>query len=524
MPKQLYYYFLSFVFLFTSCKKEENPPDTEEQSYNIVGNVQKGPFANGSNITLYELNNQVSPTGRSFHATTGIQGQFDLMDITLVSPYIELIADGFYYNEILGSLSGERISLKAIADLSEQETININVLTNLEYERVKQLIENKGITIQDAKNEAQNELLSVFSLDSFTIDYFETLNIIQSGEGDAILLAISAILQGNHTTAELSNLLADIVTDMKEDGILNDTTIQNTLLGQALTINCDQIEINLMEKYSELGIVLDGINNFEEYVNYFITHSPYHVSTPFEFPESTENRLNVLDPERLEFQMMTDYAFAVDMPGTGKITIKMHRTSGMGGWWYSPSEAYGWNVSDYNFTAEEQIFTSTLNGVVIDLPIEFSEYGSALVEYYYNASETPALSKTITWGAEINDTADFIFPDDSPAGPNLLNIADSLVIESETSYTVGLQKPGGWIIDFILTYANGIDIEVTNGYGIYTFEETEGQLNFTLAGPNEGLYRSEIAITITGEGEIQLVSDDLEIEEGVLLDRTYFIN
>lgn len=516
--------FLSLVvlsLLIFSCNNQGD--ELTEKIYSITGIVQKGPFINGSDITISELDNQFHPTGRTFHTTTGSSGQFESIDITLISPYIELIADGFFYNEVAGTLSNEKISLKAIVNLSDQEVININVLTNLEHERVKQLISTSETSIEDAIDQAQEELLSIFSLDSFQIDNPESLDIIESGKGDAILLAISAILQGNHTTAELSKIMADIVTDMKEDGILNDTLIQNTLLGQALTLNTDQIKLNMIDIYQDLGVDIAQVNNFDEYVNYFITHSAYHYSTPFEYPASTSNGPNVLLPDLLKFQLITGYSFAVDMPGAGKITIKMTRIQGQGIWWYQPTHTYGWNVSQYNLSTNEQFFTSTLNDVTIDLPMEFSENGKALIEYYYNGSETPSMTKTISWGAENN--TDFIFPGDSPAGLNLLNISDSSEIVGDSTYTVGLRKPGSWDVNFTLVpYYGDVTFEIMGGWGNYTYDEIGGGIQFTLSGKNDGDYISEIIIKVIGEGAMTLTSDDLEIQEGAFLARLFYVN
>ena len=271
MPPRLYLYYLMTFVILNSCKKQESDlTDGDEKLYGITGNVQKGPFVNGSGISIYELDNKFKPSGRTFHTTTESCGQFELIDISLISPYVELVADGFYYDEIAGRLSNERLSLKALVDLSEQDNVNINVLTNLEYNRVKQLISSEGLTIQEAKDQAIEEILRIFKLDSFAIGNPESLDILNSGEGDAILLAVSAIIQGNQTTAELSKLLADIVTDINDDGSLDDTLIQNTLLGQALTLNTDLIKQNLIEKYEELGININQINNFDEYIEYFI--------------------------------------------------------------------------------------------------------------------------------------------------------------------------------------------------------------------------------------------------------------
>jgi hypothetical protein len=88
--------------------------------------------------------------------------------------------------------------------------------------------------------------LKIFSLDTFLSANPETFDITHSEEGDAILLAISSILQGNTTTSGLSNLLSTISDDIKEDGTLDDTLLQNTLLGNALALNTESIKQNLL--------------------------------------------------------------------------------------------------------------------------------------------------------------------------------------------------------------------------------------------------------------------------------------
>jgi len=509
------------VMFSISCSKDEDSQDSVK-SYNILGSIQKGPFINGSNLIIYELNNEYKQTGKSFFTNTENQGQYEIVDISLESSNVEVIADGFYFNEISGNLSDERISLKAIMAIAGLEVMNVNVLTHLEYDRVKYLILHNNYSIQDAKEQAQSEILAVFSLDEYSPENSEVLDICNANEGDAILLAISAILQGNHTTAELSKLLADFIVDLKEDGVLGDTLIQSELLGQALALNCDQIRQNLTDRYDELGVELTEINNFEDYINHFISNSSYTFSSPFAYPESTENGFNILDPEQLEFQIIMGYSFAVKMPGAGKIVVIMHKTEGPGGWWYQPSQTYGWKVSNFDFTNDQQVFTSILNGVTIDLPIEFSEYGRAIIEYYYNGSENPAITKAISWGGQNN--TDFIFPYDSPMGYNLLNLLEGTELESDTTYTVSLQKPGIWDVEFILTYSEGISIEVPGGWGLYTYNDTGDQVNFTLSGKDEYDYVSEIIFRLSGIGTLNISSDDLEIEEGSTLNRNFTVN
>ena len=61
-----------------------------------------------------------------------------------------------------------------------------------------------------AKAQAQQEVLAAFNLTSSAIGNSETLDISQSGEGNAILLAVSVILQGNRSEAQLTELLATL--------------------------------------------------------------------------------------------------------------------------------------------------------------------------------------------------------------------------------------------------------------------------------------------------------------------------
>ncbi|MBN1953246.1 MAG: hypothetical protein JW801_18720 [Bacteroidales bacterium] len=508
---------MMILLVLVSCIKD--PVDTTH-TYDVKGIVQKGPFINGSEITLYELNNEYTQTGNSFNTTTNELGQFSFEGIGLASPYVEIIGDGFYFNEISGELSSERISLKAIGHATPDSTlINVNILTHLEFERVKYLITEEGLSLDEAKTQAQEEILSIFEMKEYAVWNPEYLDISKTGEGNAILLALSAIFQGNHTTSELSLLLADFTADIKTDGLLDDTLIQSELLGQALALNCEQIGQNVTDKYTELGVEIEEINSFETFINHFTANSSFGIATVFSFPDSTGNGPNVLNPDLTDIKLITQYSFAVDMPSMGKIMINMRKLSGDVAWGYQPFHNYGWKVSEYGATG--QTFTSTVNGERIDLPIEFYQSGSAEVEYYYNGSETPSFTKTITWGGQFN--TEFIFLDESPAGPNMLNMAEGTALEGDTTYTVTLQKPGDWDIDFVLDYSEGMTIEVPMGWGNYDYEDTGGQVNFTLSGTNESDYISEIVFKLIGTGTLNLSSPDLDIREGEILNRNFTV-
>ena len=89
--------------------------------------------------------------------------------------------------------------------------MNVNVLTHLEFERLKHLMKS-GQTFAKAKEQAEKEILAIFKITE-TTPQLEQLDFSKEGNGNAILLAISAIVQGTNTVGELSELLAKISLD-----------------------------------------------------------------------------------------------------------------------------------------------------------------------------------------------------------------------------------------------------------------------------------------------------------------------
>ncbi len=78
-------------------------------------------------------------------------------------------------------------------------------------------------TFAQAKLQAQEEVLAIFDYSRANMPASELLDISQGGAANAKLLAISAILQGNQTVGQMSELLANISTDLSADGTLDDS-------------------------------------------------------------------------------------------------------------------------------------------------------------------------------------------------------------------------------------------------------------------------------------------------------------
>ncbi len=243
---------ISLSILFFSCG-DDNPvaPVTKEK---ISGVVQKGPFNIGADVILSELQGDLAPTGKQFTSQiTANDGSFEYAGLELVSQYVTLHADGFYFNELKGANSAARLSLYALADISSQLTLNINVLTHLEKPRVEYLI-SQGSSFAEAKATAQAEVLEIFSISKTDIRVSEQLNIAGSGEDNAILLAVSSILQGFRTEAELQEMLNIIANDLKEDGTMDHEEVKSSLAGHSLYILESKVKQNLEDKYNTLGV------------------------------------------------------------------------------------------------------------------------------------------------------------------------------------------------------------------------------------------------------------------------------
>ncbi len=221
----------------------------------IPGFVQKGPFIQGTVITVHELDMQLVPTGRTFAASIDSNTGHFTVPGTLAYPYVELSATGFYFNEVSGALSVAPISLRALADMRISSSINVNLLTHLEFDRVRYLVGN-GMAFADAKTQAQHEILVAFNIGAGAIASSEHLDISQAGDGNAVLLAISAIVQSNRSEAQLTELLSTISSDLREDGLLNTSAAHATLVAgvEYIKPRLAAIRTNIVARYAALGV------------------------------------------------------------------------------------------------------------------------------------------------------------------------------------------------------------------------------------------------------------------------------
>lgn len=224
----------------------------------IAGVTQKGPFVKGSSIVLKEVSadRNLEPTGREFFAMTrSSKGDFKIDSLNLVSQYVRLTATGYYERETTGKNSECQISLNALSDISYRDTVNINVLTHLEFGRTIRLIKD-GKTYDDAKKQAYGELMKLFHYDEL-YENAENLDITHDGEADKALKNISSFIDF-YSYSCFPNLI---------HGYVNDHDVSCVEIGKEHERYCSEIQEfidNIANTFASSGKFPEELEQFVE--------------------------------------------------------------------------------------------------------------------------------------------------------------------------------------------------------------------------------------------------------------------
>jgi hypothetical protein len=399
---------LSAVFL--SCKKSE-------ESYTFSGKAQKGPFIAGANITINELNENFEQTGKSFSSSTASDdGSFSLNSVELATPYALITVNGFYFDEVSGTVTQSALNLQAIADLSGKNTVNVNALTHVIRTRIEKLIAD-GNSFEQANQTAKTELLSLFfDVTNLETD-FDQLDITQSSEANAALLAFSVMMAGSSAnTAVLVELLTKIRTDFGENGTVNNAALLQQVKINTALLTPFIIRHNMATKYAGLGISA-SIPNFEKYINKFVEKFAEIIYTDYHYPEYSQIASAMFEfnnPEHLNLlhKSTTNYSgsmfsFAAITPFEKSLKIRLTST----GTFFNISmhdffiTSSGWKIEDIQqneitLSAQRQNLLCSFSSGDNFRVTPADENGFLLpltIEYFENGSPTPSFTKTITF-------------------------------------------------------------------------------------------------------------------------------
>lgn len=242
----------AMMVILMSCSKDNGVPSEENPiKYTVNGRVEKGPFISGSTISLQPLDKNLSPIGSIY--TTKIKdddGAFMFSTQSFTSPYALLSAEGYFFNEVKGKLSNSTLHLEAIVDLSDNSTININLLTHLKADRIKKL-KLSGLSFKEANIQAQKELLTNFGLQRYTNIDASKFTITAGTEESGALIVVSSAFLLDRSEAQLTEFLSKTNQDFAEEGQLSDE-FKSDYRTNCLNLKLDKISNNIQERYRSL--------------------------------------------------------------------------------------------------------------------------------------------------------------------------------------------------------------------------------------------------------------------------------
>jgi hypothetical protein len=361
------------------------------QPLTITGKIEKGPFSKGSIISFYELDSNLSQTGKSYSTTINDnEGNYELKVGSTNGNMVRVQTDGFYYNEILNGLSTSRIVMTGISKLDSTEKININVLTHLERRRVEYLMGTSGLSYDAAKKQSVSELLKTFNITDPTITRSEKVSLFSDNKD--ILLNLSLLFLGYRTDAQLSELLTDFSNDFYKDGTIETVDIKKRIYNHSYFIDSVAVKSNIKTKFNistkSFSILKDYLTNNSS--------SKDESYMPIIYPDRFNGKKNAL--VRIPNETIskdTQFCFYYqknDIPTFDyKVIVKSTKKpgGGLGGgsniWFYSNNG--GWNVSNFDFdNFGNQTFYSQNPIGEISISFGVGEYDL----YFYEPSSSPS--------------------------------------------------------------------------------------------------------------------------------------
>ena len=233
---------------------------------NVAGLTQKGPFVKGAAVTVQGIDcKTLKFTDELFEGEVkSDKGDFTVEDVSLKSTCALFEVTGVYRNEITGNKSSDELTLHALTDLKDRKNVNINVLTELEYERLMFLVTEKGKKFAEAKERAEKEVLAAFDIKGDFVE-FENLNIFESGDENAALLAVSVMMQAETNDAGLVTRMEKFVESFAETGKWKDSGTKKTISEWAIEVTANG-GLDSIRKNVEAWDLGDTVPAFEKFI------------------------------------------------------------------------------------------------------------------------------------------------------------------------------------------------------------------------------------------------------------------
>ena len=261
MIKKLLY--LAMALAVVACEKNPEGGSSTPKDRNLTGFAQKGQFVKGSQVTAFAVGSDLVATGESFPAN--ISDDLGAFGITskIAAPYFDLRAEGYYFNEMEGTVSTSPLYLEAFVKADDTKA-NINLLTTAIRPRVKKLIKD-GKSYNDAVSQAQKELLDAIGFTG-SVGNFDDMDITGTTDADGMLLAFACMVQSGRSAAEVTTFVQEIASDLESKGALAPTTVDG-ITAKATNINPFTVIENLAKYYKEKSLSVNAVPPFWRHIS-----------------------------------------------------------------------------------------------------------------------------------------------------------------------------------------------------------------------------------------------------------------
>lgn len=270
---------LVFGTSFWACSGDKTA-GTDEQSeglyaiknLDIAGVSQKGPFVKGSAVTVQGIDCKTMKfTDEVFEGEVkNNMGEFVVEKVNLSTTCAVVEVTGEYRSEMTGKKVSDKLTLRALTNLKDRTHVNVNLLTNLEYERVMYYVAEKGKTFDEAKDLAEKDVLAAFGMAGETTE-FENLDIFGTSDADATLLAISVLMQGDADVKTLMERLDKFNESFAESGKWNDDDTKNAIVDWIANAVAKAVMDSIRKNMENWGFA-NEVPDFETAVDAFATN------------------------------------------------------------------------------------------------------------------------------------------------------------------------------------------------------------------------------------------------------------
>ncbi len=275
----------------------------------VAGVSQKGPFVKGSAVTVQGIDCKTMKfTDEVFEGEVkNNMGEFVVEKVNLSTTCAVVEVTGEYRSEMTGKKVSDKLTLRALTNLKDRTHVNVNLLTNLEYERVMYYVTKKGKTFDEAKELAESEVLAAFGMAGNTTE-FEDLDIFGTSDADATLLAISVLMQGDADVKTLTERMDKFNGSFAESGTWNDDDTKKAIIDWIANAVAKAVMDSIRKNMENWGFA-NEVPDFEKVIEMFGADSTMTDSRDGQIYKIVKIGDQIWMAENLNFEVDSSYCY-----------------------------------------------------------------------------------------------------------------------------------------------------------------------------------------------------------------------